>query len=348
MTQIVKPVSFSHLAVLALSLWIGAHAGAQTPSSPVASERKSPVNDRIVPESVDDLKGLQEQVKKVVAKCRPTTVGIFVGNSAGSGVMIKKDDGFYVLTAGHVSGNADRDCQLVLPGGKRLKGKTLGANNGIDSGLIKVVDKGAFEHAESGKSKDLKVGQWVVSIGHPGGFQQGRTPVVRVGRILKVDRNTVQTDCTLVGGDSGGPLFDLEGRVIGIHSRIGLSLNVNFHVPVDTYDETWDRLVKSEVWGGTGGFFDLFRSGQAGYLGVQVAQTSSGLEIAEVVADSPAAKAGLKPKDMLLKIDGKALSSPDELPRLLSRKKPGDEIKLEYSREGKSKEITVKLAKRPS
>lgn len=336
------------LAPLAAALILALPASAQQ-SAPVAVDKKTALNDQVVPESVEDLKALQEQVKKVVAKCRSATVGIFVGNSAGSGVLIKKEDGFYVLTAGHVSGNADRDCQLVLPTGKRVKGKTLGANNGIDSGLIKVMDKASnLDFAETGKSKDLKVGQWVVSIGHPGGFQQGRTPVVRVGRILKVDGKTVQTDCTLVGGDSGGPLFDLEGRVIGIHSRIGLSLNVNFHVPVDTYAETWDRLVKSEVWGGGNGFFDLFRSGQAGYLGVQVSQTSKGIEIAEVVADSPAAKAGLKVKDMLLKVDGKELGSPEELPRLLSRKKPGDEIKVAYSRDGKSAEITVKLGKRPS
>jgi len=194
------------LAPLALVGVLAVDATAQKPSD-VTTERKPSVNDRVVPESVDDLKALQEQVKKVVAKCRQTTVGIFVGNSAGSGVIIKKDDGFYVLTAGHVSGNADRDCQLVLASGRRVKGKTLGANNGIDSGLIKIVDKGTFDCAEAGKSKTLKPGQWVVSIGHPGGFQQGRTPVVRVGRILKVDGNTVQTDCTLVGGDSGGPLF---------------------------------------------------------------------------------------------------------------------------------------------
>ena len=128
------------LAPLALVGVLAVDATAQKPSD-VTTERKPSVNDRVVPESVDDLKALQEQVKKVVAKCRQTTVGIFVGNSAGSGVIIKKDDGFYVLTAGHVSGNADRDCQLVLASGRRVKGKTLGANNGIDSGLIKIVDK---------------------------------------------------------------------------------------------------------------------------------------------------------------------------------------------------------------
>jgi len=332
------------LAALAATV-LATNAWAQ---SPVHTERRPASNEAFQPESVADLQSLQDRVKDVVARCRASTVGIFVGNSAGSGVVVKREDGYYVLTAGHVSGGADRDCQLVLPNGKRLKGRTLGANNGIDSGLIKIVDKGEFEHAETGKSKALKAGQWVVSIGHPGGYQAGRTPVVRVGRILKVENGAVQTDCTLVGGDSGGPLFDLDGKVIGIHSRIGMSLNVNFHVPVDTYGETWDRLVKSEVWGGAGSFMDLFKSGQSGYLGVQVNQTSNGLEIAEVVADSPAAKAGLKVKDILLKIDGKALNAPEDLPRTLARKKTGDSIQLEYSRAGKTIELSIKLGKRPS
>jgi S1-C subfamily serine protease len=93
---------------------------------------------------------------------------------------------------------------------------------------------------------------------------------------------------------------------------------------------------------------DLFKSGQSGYLGVQVNQTSNGLEIAEVVADSPAAKAGLKVKDILLKIDGKALNAPEDLPRTLARKKTGDTIQLEYSRAGKTTELSIKLGKRPS
>src|SRR5205807_4246056 len=95
---------------------------------------------------------------------------------------------------------------------------------------------------------------WCVVTGHPGGFRPGRSPVVRVGRILELNltspRAYLRTDCTLVGGDSGGPLFDMHGRVIGIHSRIGGSITANLHVPVDTYRETWDRLVKGERWGG--------------------------------------------------------------------------------------------------
>ena len=140
------------LAALAATV-LATNAWAQ---SPVHTERRPASNEAFQPESVADLQSLQDRVKDVVARCRASTVGIFVGNSAGSGVVVKREDGYYVLTAGHVSGGADRDCQLVLPNGKRLKGRTLGANNGIDSGLIKIVDKGEFDHAETGKSKPLK------------------------------------------------------------------------------------------------------------------------------------------------------------------------------------------------
>ena len=92
----------------------------------------------------------------------------------------------------------------------------------------------------------LNSSAWCIAIGHPGGYKLGRTPVVRVGRILDVGKAMIQTDCTLVGGDSGGPLFDMFGRVIGINSRIGPNINYNIHVPVDTYHDTWDKLV---VWG---------------------------------------------------------------------------------------------------
>src|SRR5207248_6192434 len=119
------------------------------------------------------------------------------------------------------------------------------------SGLIKITENGKkWPFAEMSDSAKLKKGQWCLSLGHPGGFRRGRAPVVRLGRVLKFDTTLIQTDCTLVGGDSGGPLFDMEGKVIGIHSRIGGAITANVHVPADTYTETWDRLVKGEALGG--------------------------------------------------------------------------------------------------
>lgn len=205
--------------------------------------------DTKVPGNLAELKALEDQVQKVVAKVSSAVVGIRVGNGSGSGVIISEDG--YVLTAGHVSGPPGNDkAIIILPNGKQLKATTLGKNGGIDSGLMKITDAGKYPFLEMGKSSGLKPGQWVIAIGHPGGFRINRTPVVRVGRLSFVSNSFLQTDCTLVGGDSGGPLFDFNGDVIGIHSRISNKIEENIHVPVDTFKQTWDRLVRGETWGG--------------------------------------------------------------------------------------------------
>src|SRR5262249_25394639 len=175
----------------------------------------------------------------------PAVVGIQIGGASGSGVIVSEDG--YILTAGHVSGKPDTECEIIFPDGKRVKGKSLGVNRSIDSGMIKITEKGKWPFAEMSRGPKPEKGQWVVSLGHPNGFISGRTPVLRLGRVLNSTDSLVQTDCTLVGGDSGGPLFDLDGKVIGIHSRIGPTITFNIHVPIATYNETWDDLVASKT-----------------------------------------------------------------------------------------------------
>jgi serine protease Do len=199
-----------------------------------------------VPEGLDDLRALEKRVQEVVAKVTPSVVSLVAGPSSGSGVIVR--DGL-VLTAGHVSGQPDRDISIILPDGKRLKGKALGRNQSVDSGMVKITQEGTWPAVEIGKSFDLKKGQWVLTIAHPGGFRANRTPVVRLGRVLAVDAFVIQTDCPLVGGDSGGPLFDLDGKLVGINSRIGSAINQNFHVPADSFLSTWSRLARGESWG---------------------------------------------------------------------------------------------------
>lgn len=207
-----------------------------------------PVLKKATPQNAEELREFEKHVQKVIEKVMPAVVGVRVGPGQGSGVIVREDG--TILTAGHVSGNPNQNAVVILPNGKTLKGKTLGRNNQIDSGMMKIVDEGKYPFLEMGKSSELKVGQWVIAIGHPGGFRPNRTPVVRVGRILFVSPFLIRTDCTLVGGDSGGPLFDMQGRVIGIHSRIGgQAITENIHVPVDTYHQTWDKLAKGESWG---------------------------------------------------------------------------------------------------
>jgi len=234
---------------------------------------------------------------------------------------------------------------LILHDGRRIKGKTLGGNRGIDSGLIQITDKGEFPHVEMGKSSELKKGQWVIATGNPGGFRTGRTPPVRLGRVLENNRGLIRTDCTLVGGDSGGPLFDMDGKVVGIHSRIGGAITTNIHVPVDTYRETWDRLAKGEVWGG--GFFGGGgRGADAPYLGVELDLDAKGCKVAKIVENTPAEKAGLKADDTILKFEGQAIEKADDLRAALAKKKIGDTITLEVLRDDKKVELKVKLGRR--
>jgi serine protease Do len=285
------------------------------------------------PTSIKELKDLQSRVQDVYKKVTPAVVGIRIGGASGSGVIVTEDG--YVLTAGHVSGKPESDCVVIFPDGKELKAKSLGQNTNIDSGMIKITQPGPYPHVEMGDSKSLQKGQWVVSLGHPGGFQPGRSPVLRLGRVLTANDSLIQTDCTLVGGDSGGPLFDLDGKVIGIHSRIGMSINFNIHVPVATYRDTWDDLVASKSWGSQR-FGPRTPSpalpAKVPDLGAQYELSAGVLKIATVKAGSLAEKAGLKARDIIAKFDGKTVANANEIEEILKKKKSGDEIVIEVDR----------------
>jgi hypothetical protein len=194
-----------------------------------------------VPESIDDLKVMEHHLDKVLARVLPSIVCV---NGQGSGVIVTRDG--YVLTGGHViAGQAGRECTLTFSDGKTVKAKALYTNSSVDSGLIKIIeDDKEWPFVEMGHSADLKPGDWCIARGHPGGYKKGRDPVVRLGRITKPGDTALVHDCALVGGDSGGPLFDINGRVIGIESRIDQSVETNIAVPVDVFRDGWDQLVE--------------------------------------------------------------------------------------------------------
>jgi serine protease Do len=308
------------------------------------------------PEDVAELKALQERVKTVVDKCSPSTVGILIGFGAGSGVIVSEDG--LVLTAAHVITGEDaggkapayeagKECRIVLPDGTRVKAKTLGVNSDADSGMVQITDKGPndgkWPAAPIAKSADLKKGQWVVSLGHPGGPKEGRPPVARLGRIENVTKDIVRSNCTLVGGDSGGPLFDLDGKVIGIHSRIGLSLAQNIHVPTELFKNQWDKLVAGEVFGKVGK-----KQAPGPFLGVVFPEDED--EDAWVTEDvdpeTPAGKAGLKAGDTITKFDGTPVKSVKRFRELMKDKKPADTVKLTVRRGTTMHTLSVTLGKR--
>ena len=256
--------------------------------------------------------------------------------------MIVSPDG-YVLTAGHVSREKGRDVMVVLPDGKSLRGKTLGADLGVDAGLIRITDEapaGGWPYCEMGTSSDLKAGQWCLATGHPGGYQRGRTPPVRLGRVLRSSSTALVTDCTIVGGDSGGPLFDMQAKVIGISSRIGGAIEANIHVPVSAFQRDWDRLAKGDVFG--------FRGPRPGgaYLGVTSDVDAKDARIATVEPGSPAARAGLKPGDVVAKLDGRTVPDFSHLVMMVGVKKPGDKVKLTVKRGTKTLDVEVTLGRR--
>jgi len=148
----------------------------------------------------------------------------------------------------------------------------------------------------------------------------------------------LQTDCTLNAGDSGGPLFDMRGQVIGIHSRISDSTSENFHVSIKAFRDAWDRLAKGESWGD--------ERQPRPWFGVRGGDHPDGCRLESVEEDAPAFKAGLKVGDVVRKINGKAVKDSATLRRLVAESKPGDELKVELQREEKEMSITVKIEAR--
>lgn len=295
-----------------------------------------------VPETVDDLKVIQAHVKKVIEQVMPAVVNVRVGMNQGSGVIVSEDG--YILTAGHVSGDPDRDVVVIFPDGKEVKGKTLGWNKIIDSGMIKITTEGKYPFCPIGHSADLQKGQWCLAIGHPGGYKKGRSPPVRLGRVLDAGVALIRTDCTLVGGDSGGPLFDMQGRVIGIHSRILGGITQNIHVPVDTYTETWERLAKGEAWGKGLGVPSPSPKGTA-RLGLSADPDAKICRVVEVDPGSAADKAGLKIDDVVTGVNGKTVVTFDDLRAEVEKRSPGDTITLEVRRGEEMLKLTAKLGK---
>ena len=332
-------------ALLAISFWllIASPAIAQNDASedgPEPSAQPVPVSEPELPEvfskpapaDLADLRAMEEHVRSLVDRLTECTVGVQIGQAQGSGVIISEDG--YVLTAAHVSGRPGRPAQVILHDGTLVAATTLGRDRTLDAGLMKINgDRNDWPHVPMAEQQSIDNGDWCLATGHPGGFQEGRPPVFRMGRVIFTSARVLQTDCELVGGDSGGPVFDMHGRVIGINSRIGEETVMNFHVPVAAFEASWDRLAASES----------FRSHSGALLGVSGRPHEMGLEITTVHEDEPAAAAGVEVGDILVTFAAKRVTNIDQLRNLVGRQQPGEEVQLKLIRDGDVVELTVKL-----
>ena len=293
--------------------------------------------------SIEELKERERKVKKVVSELMPTVVAV-VGNdqpATGSGVIINEDG--LIMTAGHVTEASGKELTIIFPDGRSVKGESLGANRTRDAGLARITEEGKWPFAKIGDSKKAKLGEWLIAMGHPGGYDLNRSPPIRLGRLISSgSMGMLRTDCTLVGGDSGGPLFNLEGEVIGIHSSIGGSLAENRHVPSSVFKAGWDRMLAGEIWGSLG----MMAAGvnpDRPMLGVRMNDSNGQVTVDKVFPNSPAKRAGIEDGDVILKIDGIAAEQMSDVVDQVSSSSAGDILEVQIMRDDKEQSFKVKL-----
>jgi serine protease Do len=324
--------------VIALCL-LGGTRGFAAEALPISPELEKVLAARY-PEGPEPLKLLEDQVKLVATQAVAATVEVEVGNSIGSGVIISPEG--LVLTAAHVIGGKQRPVTVVLADGRRLKGHTLGAHHNIDAGMIQIDEvPQELPFAPVVTSDEIHVGEWVVATGQPGGLLEDRSAPVRLGRVLAQGGEWICTDCTLVGGDSGGPLFNIRGEVLAINMSIGPSAVHNFHVPVAKIRPYWEKMLEGKVWGHE---YDQVSLGERVVLGIAGRQVGERCVVTQVFPGYPAARAGIAVGDVIEAVDKESIESLTELNELILSKEPGDRIRVRVARGADQVDLRVRLS----
>jgi S1-C subfamily serine protease len=307
-------------------------------------------------------------ISAIAKKAMPSVVGITTeivqkdywfgerkAKGLGTGVVV--DSRGYIITNAHVinNGNAQKVNVLFYDGAKE-EGQILWQDSVLDLAVLKV-DNVNLVAAELGESKDLEVGQVAVAIGNPLGLQFERTVTSGIisGLERRIDINEyesieglIQTDASINEGNSGGPLLNSKGQVIGINTaKIKTAEGLGFAVPINVAKPIIEQFIENgqyeKVYVGIRGM-EVERFERA--IGVDI-EAKEGVYIVEVVHDSPAAKGGLTSGDVIEAIENENIKSMSEISRILYKYRPGDTINMKILRDGKEKEISIKLQKTP-
>ena len=268
---------------------------------------------------------------------------------AGSGFIIDADGS--ILTNHHVVDRAAR-ITVKLSDGRTMRARLIGSDPDTDIALIKVDGETGLPVAPLGDSSTLRMGEWVCAIGNPLGYEH----TVTVGVVSFLGRklfdmsldNYIQTDAAINFGNSGGPLLNARGEVIGINAAISSrASSIGFAVPINGASSALPQLrARGRV--------------SRGYMGVGLRDVDADLErslkltvdhgalVQDITSGSPADRAGLRPYDVITSLDDRAIANDDQLIREISARAPGSAARLHLVRDGRDQTLTVKLAERPT
>lgn len=264
--------------------------------------------------------------------------------SLGSGFII--DGEGHILTNNHVVEDAD-EIKVILKDHKEFEAKVIGRDPKTDLALIKIKSGKGLQPIRLGNSDELRVGDWVMAIGNPFGLEHTVTAgiVSAKGRVIGAGPydNFIQTDASINPGNSGGPLINLKGEVVGINTAIiAQGQGIGFAIPINTAKELLPQLKeKGKV--------------TRGWLGVMIQKVTpdlarsfnlkdeSGALVGDVTPGSPADKAGIKPGDIIIEFDGKAIKEMNELPRLVAAVPVGKTVEVKVLRDGKPMSFKVQV-----
>jgi S1-C subfamily serine protease len=272
------------------------------------------------------------------------------GGQAASGSGFVIDDEGRIITNEHVVDGADEFVVRFGEDGPPIDARLLGSDPSVDLALLKIdpadVD-GDLRALELGASEDLRPGDPAIAIGSPFGLEGSVTSgiISALGRTIRAPNgfsisNAIQTDAAINPGNSGGPLLDGDGRVIGVNSQIRTgggngNTGVGFAVPVDEIKRSLPALEKGR---------DVPRA----FLGVQSRDsTGDGVTVTAVTGGGPAARAGLRPGDVIVEITGRPVREADDISSVVNARRPGDEVQIVVERGGDRRTLTVKLGTQP-
>lgn len=306
-----------------------------------ARENPSPISESAI---LTELHEVEASVQKALPHAREATVALHTGTGTASGVIISPEG--LILTAAHVAESPGLSIHVLTHDGKQHTAKTLGLDTSTDAALVRLDGfRNDWPHVKLAEGPSIcEPGDWCFAMGHPGGFDKNRGEVLRVGKVIKTTANTLHSDCVLMGGDSGGPLFDLDGRIIGIHSLIWEGRDQNVHVSLAPFLRSWDAMLASEV-------IRTWARGSGAYLGVATRMSDAvEVEIVDVLDDSPATQAGLQIGDVIVAINDEPITDQPQFSELIRGHKAGDEVILRIKRGFPEKPtdhaISVKLGDR--